>query len=41
MNSLGKENVKNHQVDSLRYKNSVTTNPEELKKFVNVDFENW
>ena len=48
MSSVGKENLKNQTIlpkntytDSLNYKNSVVTNPEELKKFVNVDFENW
>lgn len=48
MASVGKENLKNQTIlpkntytDSLNYKNSVVTNPEELKKFVNVDFENW
>jgi len=49
MNHIGKENIKNNKtiqprtssIDSLKQKNSVMTNPEELKKFVNVDFDNW
>ena len=48
MARIGKENVKNMTVqprnfslDVLEHKASVQTNPEELKKFVNVDFDNW
>lgn len=49
MNQVGKENIKNNttiqprtsSIDSLKQKNYVMTNPEELKKFVNVDFDNW